>query len=123
MYWAHGGLLYSPSLVGNMKQKITESTIQRDILNYLESRGYFAWRHNNIPTYGRNKFVRKGAPDIFCLYRGKLLGIEVKLKSNTHGVSKEQQEWGDELERNGGIYIVAYDFEDVVDVLKSDIVL
>ena len=51
-----------------------EQDIQKEIINFLEKKGFLAIKHNNIGIY-----ARAGVPDIIaCSNQGKFIGIEVK---------------------------------------------
>ena len=51
-----------------------EQDIQKDIIDFLEKKGFLAIKHNNIGIY-----ARAGVPDILaCSNQGKFIGIEVK---------------------------------------------
>lgn len=51
-----------------------EQDIQKDIIDFLEKKGFLAIKHNNIGIY-----ARAGVPDIIaCSNQGKFIGIEVK---------------------------------------------
>ena len=66
---------------------------------------------------GRKSFVRFGAvgsPDIICVIKGQYVGIEVK---GTKGVqSDNQKQFQQDLERAGGLYILARDLSDIVNI-------
>lgn len=67
-----------------------ESVIQREVCDYLASRGYFFWRSNNVPVFALSndgvrrfrslpKYTPKGLPDIILVrHDGILVGIEIK---------------------------------------------
>ena len=64
----------------------TEHGIQQAIIEWLQYKGYFVWRHNSgmVRTMG-NTMVRMGVagmPDVFALKDGFLIGVEVKKKGN-----------------------------------------
>lgn len=104
-----------------------ESQIQRTILDGLLRLGIFAWRNNVLPVpirRGRQIVgVRTvdphiaGMPDIFCLIpcpccrRGMLIGIEVKVPGGKQRPT--QIEWEQKMKEKGGLYILAYSFDDV----------
>lgn len=95
-----------------------EGVIQRKIGDWLENRGIFFWRHNNIPVFDRfkhsyrqmPKFTRRGMPDFLCLYRGVLVGIEVK-KTGGGLLSVHQKEICRLFNENGAKYFVADSLE------------
>lgn len=105
------------------KPILKESDMQKTIIDYLNFRGLLNWRNNmgaimhsvkGEMRYRKNP--NKGMPDLFTLYCGLLVGIEVKAKTKQ---SPEQYSWQQRLEQNGAIYILAHSVEDVAEVLKS----
>lgn len=96
-----------------------ESDIQRAIIDLLAARRIFYWRNNSGAWKVENRFIRfgqPGSPDIFCLYKGKCYGIEVK---NEKGKQSDlQQAWEISFQFAGGIYILARKVEDVESILK-----
>lgn len=98
-----------------------ESEIQKAIIDYMKSRGYFV---NRMPLGGvmmnvrGKKFMRanplKGFPDIFFLLKdrsGRMGVIEVKTPKGR--LSADQKEWLTVLEYNGVKCHVGRSIEDV----------
>ncbi len=96
---------------------MTETEIQRSILDELDKRGYFCWRNNSRPAMGKNKYVRKGTSDIFFLCGGILVGVEVKKVGGR--TSAEQLDYGDKLIRAGGSYCIATCWEDLEQHIRT----
>jgi len=104
---------------------IKEIDIQKGILTYLKYKGIFAWRNNTIGVYdqARGRFRTpgfgsiKGAPDILGSYAGKPLGIEVKAPKGT--LSDHQKAFKERALKEGWIYILAREIDDVRAVLDS----
>jgi hypothetical protein len=100
-------------------QKSKEREIQAAICEYLTLKGYLFSRTNNAPIYDTArktfrklpKYARKGWPDICLITNGKFYGIEVK--TDVGRLSPEQKEFGSEIIRNGGMYVVARSIDDV----------
>jgi Holliday junction resolvase len=90
--------------------KKPESTIQTEILHYLDTIG--AWHIKTITT---NK---RGCPDILGVYNGLMFAIEVKSKPNTP--TKLQQYHLNNISSNNGLAIVAYSLDDVTSQLKPN---
>jgi hypothetical protein len=97
-----------------------ETDIQNTILEYLQIKKIYCWRNNNTSMYDPTKKVFrampkhsiKGVSDILgILPNGKLLAIEVK-KKGTYP-SKEQKEFIQHINDNGGVAFVARSIEDV----------
>lgn len=88
-----------------------ESKLQRKIQQYLK---------NNLPNsvvwknHG-NQYSVIGLPDIMCLYRGKLICIEVKIPGNKP--TKLQEVTLQKLKDAGAIVGIAYSSQDVEKIL------
>ena len=110
-------------------RKMKESEIQKQILDYLKGRGYFAER---MPlggvqmNVGGNKFMRKnplsGFPDLFFFSNNntvypKFVGIEVKTLTGKQ--SNIQKEWEKKLTDIGVLYFLARSVDDVIKFLKE----
>jgi hypothetical protein len=96
-----------------------ETDLQRAICDYLALKGHFFSRTNNAPIFDTRrkafrvppKYTRKGWPGICLIKSGTFYGIEVK--SEVGKLSLEQERMRDDIEKNGGVYIVARGVEDV----------
>jgi hypothetical protein len=95
-----------------------ESEIQAEILAYLESRGdFYGWRNNSggyAPRPGQFiKFGKEGSSDILGVHApsGRFVAIEVK--TQTGKVSPAQKRFLDEVDRCGGLGLVARSVADV----------
>jgi len=90
-----------------------ESSLKKDIRVYLSSIGAY-WTNIAGTVYNT-----KGHPDIFCIYKGKAIGIEAK-NPNGNGIQSQwQKDRQQEIEDNGGIYILADTLEDVTDFFNK----
>lgn len=103
---------------------LTEHEIQRQIIDWLRLRHIFFWRNNTgafSGTYkGKKRFVRfgtPGAPDIFAVVQGRIIGIEVKRPGEQ--ATLEQAAFGTVLEAAGGIWFIARSLDDVIEVFGS----
>ncbi len=114
--------------MAKQKIKVSESDIQRTILDYLTVKKIFHYRNNSGAMLGsytskrsgkkKNWFMRFGAlgsPDIVCVIGGQYIGIEVKGPEGKQ--SEHQKEFQENLKKAGGRYILARSLEDVIDVL------
>ena len=103
-----------------VKPKLSESAVQGQILDWLARKGIFHYRQN---TGGANlkgfyvRFGKKGAPDIVAIYRGMYVGIEVKKAGEKQ--TDDQHKYMQNVRNAGGVYILAYQVEDVTQVLES----
>jgi len=93
------------------------------IVAYLTLNGHFAARVNTTGTYSAKlgRYIhsgsRKGMADITAVINGKHVSIEVK-----HGrdrLREEQNRVKQEIERAGGVYIVATTFDDFIKQFNS----
>lgn len=104
----------------SIKIKISEKDAQKSILHYLSLRKYIYWRTNNAPVYdtgfgGFRKMAthsRKGVADIYVLKNGVSYFIEVKGSSGK--LSEDQILFKSDVEKEGGIFIVARSIDDVM---------
>jgi hypothetical protein len=87
------------------KPKVTESTILRQIRDFLRLNGWKVVRiHQSLGS-------ERGIPDLVAIRSGQTVWIEVK---TPHGrLSAHQQAWLQDLEDHGGWWIVARSVEDV----------
>jgi hypothetical protein len=100
-------------------ERTKETDIQRAICDYLALKGHFFSRTNNAPIFdtGRKafralpKYTRKGWPDICLIKSGTFYGIEVK--TNIGKLSAEQVQMQNDIEQNGGVYVLARCIDDV----------
>ena len=95
-----------------------EKEIQTAILQYLRSKHIFCFRNNTgvaITDHGHYSYGSVGSPDIIAVIDGKFIGIEVKSKKGKQ--SHLQKRWQEELEKAGGMYILARSIDDVMNKL------
>lgn len=107
----------------------TESEVQAQILDYLEARGFLVWRQNSGTFFGTNATtghrwaVRsgiKGISDIMGATKdGRLLAIEVKRPGGRSRVRPEQEEFLARVRATGGVAILAYGIDDVINSLPT----
>lgn len=86
-----------------------ENKVKKSVQEYLDSLGAYHFKvHGSV-------YMRAGIPDIICCYKGKFIGIETKDGNNK--ASELQLAHGRKIERNGGIFVIAYSIEDVKEAL------
>jgi len=86
-----------------------EKTATNAILAYLRQRRAFAEKiHGGGPQ-------RRGLPDIICCYHGHFIAIETKREGGLPEPSQIRVR--DEIIVAGGIAVVAYSVDDIVDLL------
>lgn len=95
--------------------QLLEKGIQREICEFLNAHGFFFWRSNNIPAFGRSndgfsrfrsmpKFSMRGVPDIIVVKDGLFIGIEVKRPGRK--ISLDQAQFMKKCLDNGARYHV-----------------
>ena len=96
---------------------MTETDIQRTILEFLKLIKVPAWRNNTgrrgHVTYG----LCTGSSDIIGIYRGKFLAIEVKVPGKH--AEPDQKEFLNIVTGAGGIGFVAHSVDEVREKLIS----
>ena len=106
---------------------ISESQIQKSILQLLNSHPSVAWAHRmntGAAKYkGKNKdyfvkFAFKGCSDIIGQMKtGHFLAIEVKREGGK--ATREQKVFIDNVKENGGLSCIAYSVDDVLSALET----
>ncbi len=102
-----------------------EGDLQKQIIDYLLLKGVVLLRINSVSRgftravtrCGRGK--ESGVSDLIgCTKEGRFIAVEVKLPGGR--VSDEQKTFLDQVKTSGGIAILAYSVEDVVNSLELD---
>ena len=93
----------------------TEKATQKAIIDYLGYKNVFFYRQNSgamkTERGGFYRFGVTGAPDIIAVNKGIYYGIEVKdIKGKQ---SDGQKDFQKNLEKAGGVYILARSLDDV----------
>ena len=88
-----------------------ETKLQKKIQKYLKDLGAYEFK-----VHG-SQYMKAGIPDIICCYQGKFIGIETKVGKNK--MSKIQEQHKKDIEKAGGIHILAYSLEDVQKSLRK----
>jgi len=93
-----------------MPKLTPETRLKKAIKQYLKAIGVFHFHAlQGLGAY-------KGIADIIGIYKKRFLAIEVK--SPNGKLSKYQEIFLSQVRNNGGIAIVAYSIDDVIDGLK-----
>jgi len=105
----------------NTKTKLKEYQLQKQILDYLKAHRIFHWRVNTgVAKYqykSVERMVRFGTPgisDIIGIHQGRMFAIEVKVGNNK--TTQLQELFLKNIIDNGGIALVAYSLEDVIEI-------
>ena len=104
---------------------MSEHETQNAIINLITLRGGVATRVNSGLTLIKNtdgttraiKHANKGTADILAVYEEKFLAIEVKFGNDKP--TPEQLEFGRQVQDAGGLFLVAYDVEEVNQLLDA----
>ena len=103
---------------------MTETQLVKQILEFLQYKPGKFWRMNTGATKfqskGKDYFVRFGVPgqaDITGIIDGKRIELEIKIPGGVQ--SDNQKQFQQMIEDNGGVYILAYSLDDVVNGLKK----
>jgi len=101
----------------------SEHELQSQILDLIRMRGGVATRVNSGGSItkrgGHISLADKGTSDLICCFKGHYLAIEVKCHPNMP--TPEQILFGRMVNSAGGIFLVAYDIDDVnreLDILE-----
>jgi Holliday junction resolvase len=84
-----------------------EAELQKQIIDLLRLYSVFSYRQNT-GRRGGVSYGKKGAPDIVAVIGGRYVGIEVKAPDGV--VSPDQYLFAEQLEKAGGLYMIARDF-------------
>jgi hypothetical protein len=102
--------------------KQSESSLVKQIIQYLNYLGHYVWRVNTGSLKVDNRFVqfgKKGMSDILGIHKdtGQLIAIECKVGYNKP--SQFQKDFLEDINSRNGIAILAYKLEDVSEVFKD----
>ena len=89
----------------------SEAALSRDIVKALQGRRAWAVKVHGDPRQ------RRGLPDIWAVYRGYGIGLEVKLPGREMTVTKLQAHTLAEMKRAGAIAVVVTSVEQAVRIL------
>lgn len=97
-----------------------EQTLVNQILAYLTLSGHYVWRQNTgAMTTKEGRFVRfghKGISDIIGVAKdGRMIAVECKIKPNKPTIF--QSDFINEVKDRGGYAGVAYDLDDVINLM------
>lgn len=99
-----------------------ESDLQKSIKEYLELKKYIVVKFQSVGIYDSKRDIyrklgKKGVSDLLACQpkTGRFVAIEVKVKPNKP--SQEQLDFLEEIKNRGGISVLAYSLEDVLQIL------
>lgn len=100
--------------------KLSEKNIQDQIRDYLDRRGIYNRRCNVGGSRMKGgiwvRFGKKGDPDLFAIFRGMHVAIEVKRPGGEQ--SDEQKAAMGQIRNAGAIYILAESLDDVLEYFE-----
>ena len=88
-----------------------ESNLTRSILKALNRRGGFWFKVHGHPGQ------RRGIPDIIGCYKGRFIGLELKVPDRRDKVTELQKQVLEEISKAGGIGQVVTSKEEAIQVL------
>lgn len=99
-----------------------EKVIQKQILDYLKLKRIFCWKNSTVGIKKANgSFIPSGMTgisDILGLTKeGRFIAIEVKRTGNK--TTPSQDIFMENIRKNGGIAVLAYSLDDVIDALEA----
>lgn len=109
-----GGLFSRKSLTEK------EASISATIAEYLDRRRIYHLRLNSGKVKVGANYIHlcpEGTPDRFCIYHGKPVFIEVKRLGETP--TAIQKETHERIERAGGVVIIVFKVEDVIEAFRQ----
>jgi Holliday junction resolvase len=90
-----------------LNRKITENDVKRVVKDYLSAKGFF---HFHI-LQGLGSY--KGIPDMVAIKKGRVLFLEIKKPTGKQ--SEHQKEFQQNIEYQGGEYILVRCLEDLIE--------
>ena len=105
-----GGLRAPPSFLGGI---LKESALTRQIIAALRDHGGFWFKSHG------SAYQVAGLPDIIGCYRGRFVGLEVKLPGGENTLSLRQRVMLERIEQHGGYSNVVTSKRGALEVLGS----
>lgn len=92
-----------------------EKETQRKVLEWLSQRPHLLyWRVVPFNGRGSTKHLRRGLPDIFVVYRHNFVALEIKREGAK--LRPEQEKFKEDFEKEGGIYKVISNLNEILDI-------
>ena len=103
---------------------LNETQLKNNILDWLKYNKIFSWLNNTQGNYNsktnsyyKNNRLLAGVADIICLHKGLSIFIECKIGKNKQ--TAMQILFQKNVEKNGGIYLLIYKLDDVINFFKN----
>ena len=106
----------SPALKKRFLPRDSANQITQSVIDYIRMKGGKATRINTGQRLGV-RFGEVGAADVIGCYRGRYVAVEVKAGKDV--LSEKQLEWLNDARRAGGVTVIAYSLQDVIDALAG----
>jgi len=97
------------------KKQSPANALTDAVTNYFKLIGGRAYRINVMGIYDKEKGqyrtsgMKKGIPDVIGIYKGRFIGVEVKIGADRQ--SEDQKLREQEIVKAGGLYYIAKDFD------------
>lgn len=91
------------------------------VIKYFKLNGGIAYRINTMGVFDKAKGtfrtsgMKKGLPDVIGIYKGKFIGVEIKIGKDRQ--SEDQKDREQEIKSNGGLYYIAVEFDQIKPIL------
>ena len=118
------GKIVQKEKTNTIMEKNLESDVLRSVCEYLELKGHFFWRTNNIPVstwrggkqvyFNLPKYTPRGLPDIMIVRDGWFIALEIKNYKGQQ--SPHQKEFQKKLADAGGEYYLIRSIDDLKEV-------
>lgn len=97
---------------------MTESQLQKLVLEYLRKAGYYAWRQHSVGFKGRYHSSQKGIADI-CFFnkRGQTVYLEIKTERGKQ--NEDQKKFETACIANNIPYFVIRDLGGVIEIVRK----
>jgi len=93
---------------------LSEAAVLTQVRDYLRVKGFYVMRiHQSLGS-------QRGVSDLIAIKDGKVIFIECKSQHAKSRQSGEQLIFQQQIEKHGGIYVLARSYEDVERAIKSN---
>jgi hypothetical protein len=93
------------------------------VIKYFKLCGGEAYRINTVGVYDekmgglRSSGMKKGLPDVIGIYKGRFIGVEIKIGKDRQ--SEDQKNREQEIYLAGGVYLIAKTFDQIKPLLDE----
>lgn len=99
----------------NKKKQSPANALTDAVITYMKLKGGIGYRINNMGVYDaslgkfRTSGTKKGIPDIIGIYKGRFIGVEIKIGKDRQSDDQKLRE--QEINKAGGYYYIAKEFD------------